>query len=153
MNVYDCPAPEVQAVWVSWTALVPSGTVAHWPLAELTIVLLNVAAAFAGTTTAKPAARRAAASKAGVPPTGASRTAAAPVTARGVAARPSSILVNCRVSDLVGAIDEMEGATPRDLGVHSRLALPGALELLEAFEAMGPATRSHLIGLVRALPA
>jgi transcriptional regulator with XRE-family HTH domain len=61
--------------------------------------------------------------------------------------------LHCRVSDLVGAIDEMEAATSRDLGVHSRLALPGALELLEAFEAMGPATRNHLIGLVRALPA
>jgi transcriptional regulator with XRE-family HTH domain len=61
--------------------------------------------------------------------------------------------LHCRVSDLVGAIDETEGATSRDLGVHSRLALPGALELLEAFEAMGPATRNHLIGLVRALPS
>jgi transcriptional regulator with XRE-family HTH domain len=60
--------------------------------------------------------------------------------------------LHCRVSDLVGAIDEMEGAT-RDLGVHSRLALPGAMELLEAFEAMGPSTRNHLMGLVRALPS
>jgi len=60
--------------------------------------------------------------------------------------------LHCRVSDLVGAIDESEAASTRDLGVHQRLALPGALELLEAFEAMGPATRNHLLGLVRALP-
>ncbi|MEV6643023.1 hypothetical protein [Amycolatopsis sp. NPDC051371] len=56
----DWPAPEVHAVWVSWTALVESGTVAQVPVAGLTIVLVNVAAAFAGTTTAAPATSKAA---------------------------------------------------------------------------------------------
>ncbi len=63
--MYDCAAPEVQAVWVSCTALSPLGTVAQLPLAWLTIVLVKVVAAPAGATTAKPATREATASRTG----------------------------------------------------------------------------------------
>ena len=61
--------------------------------------------------------------------------------------------LNCRVNDLVGVLDGLGGDAPRDLGVHARLALPGALELLEAYEAMAPQARSHLLALLRAFAA
>jgi transcriptional regulator with XRE-family HTH domain len=62
--------------------------------------------------------------------------------------------LKCRVNELVEVLDGMEaidGAGPRDLGVHARLAIPGAMDVLAAYEAMTPQTRAHLAGLMRAL--
>ena len=61
--------------------------------------------------------------------------------------------LSCRVSDLIGVLDETDGAGPRDLADHARMALPGASELLAAYELMPASTRTHLLGLARALAA
>ena len=58
--------------------------------------------------------------------------------------------LHCRVNDL---IDVLAGADdgPQDLALRIRMGLPGALELLEAFEAMSPAMRAPLVEFSRAL--
>jgi transcriptional regulator with XRE-family HTH domain len=61
--------------------------------------------------------------------------------------------LKCRVGDLIAMIEDGQGEGPRDLGVHARLALPGAMELLEAYESMAVSTRNHLLGLIRDLAA
>ena len=61
--------------------------------------------------------------------------------------------LQCRVNDLVGVVDGMDNAAPRELGVHAQLALPGAPDMLAAYEAMPPQARAHLVGLMRALAA
>jgi transcriptional regulator with XRE-family HTH domain len=59
--------------------------------------------------------------------------------------------LQCRVNDLIEVLDGMNERAPGDLGMHARLALPGALEVLTAYEAMTPQNRAHLAGLMRAL--
>ena len=61
-----------------------------------------------------------------------------------------AMALSCRVSDLIGVLDEADVGASADLGVHSRMALPGAHDLLEAYEAMPAGTRAHLVGLARA---
>jgi transcriptional regulator with XRE-family HTH domain len=62
--------------------------------------------------------------------------------------------LHCRVNDLIDVLagaDEAGG--PKDLELRLRMALPGALELLEAFEALSPALRASLVDFSRALAA
>lgn len=54
VNVNDWPAPEPHAARVSCTALFGLGTVAQLPSPALTIVLVNVVAALAGTAPRTP---------------------------------------------------------------------------------------------------
>ena len=61
--------------------------------------------------------------------------------------------LQCRVNDLVGVVDGMDDGPPRELGIHARLALPGAPDMLAAFEAMTPQARTHLVALMRAIVA
>lgn len=61
--------------------------------------------------------------------------------------------LQCRVNDLVDVLDGMNEGESRDLGLHARLALPGALDMLAAYEAMTPQARTHLAALMRAFAA
>jgi transcriptional regulator with XRE-family HTH domain len=58
--------------------------------------------------------------------------------------------LSCRVSELIGVLDGLDEG-PVDAGPHVRMALPGASELLERYEALSQATRNHLLGLMRAM--
>ena len=62
--------------------------------------------------------------------------------------------LHCRVNDLIDVLagaDEAGG--PKELEVRLRMALPGALELLEAFEALSPTLRASMVDFARALAA
>jgi len=61
--------------------------------------------------------------------------------------------LQCRVNDLVDLLDGMNEGESRDLGMTARLSLPGALEMLEAYEGMPPQARTHLTALMRAFAA
>jgi transcriptional regulator with XRE-family HTH domain len=59
--------------------------------------------------------------------------------------------LKCRVVDLMDVLDAPEGQPPADLALLMRMRTPGALELLSAFERLGPDARSSLLGLLRNL--
>jgi transcriptional regulator with XRE-family HTH domain len=58
--------------------------------------------------------------------------------------------LHCRVNDLIDVLAGADGG-PQDLALRIRMGLPGALELLEAFEAMSPSMRAPLVEFSRAL--
>ncbi len=60
--------------------------------------------------------------------------------------------LQCRVNDLVDLLDGMNAGEGADMGM-SALSLPGALDMLEAYEAMTPTARVHLAALMRAFAA
>jgi len=61
--------------------------------------------------------------------------------------------LQCRVNDLVDVLDGMGDGESRDLGMSARLSLPGALDMLAAYEGMTPQARVHLAALMRAFAA
>jgi transcriptional regulator with XRE-family HTH domain len=61
--------------------------------------------------------------------------------------------LHCRVNDLIDVLAGADEGGHRDLGLRLRMGLPGALELLEAFEALSPTLRSSLVEFSRALAA
>jgi transcriptional regulator with XRE-family HTH domain len=61
--------------------------------------------------------------------------------------------LHCRVNDLIDVLAGADEGSPKDLQLRLRMGLPGALELLEAFEALQPALRSALVEFARALAA
>jgi transcriptional regulator with XRE-family HTH domain len=58
--------------------------------------------------------------------------------------------LHCRVGDLIAVLGS-EDSGPQDRALHVRMALPGALDLLEAYEALSPAVRAAMVGLFRTL--
>ena len=61
--------------------------------------------------------------------------------------------LHCRVNDLIDVLAGADEGGPKDLQLRLRMGLPGALELLEAFETLQPALRSALVEFARALAA
>ena len=59
--------------------------------------------------------------------------------------------LHCRVSDLIAVLGGGEDGGSPDLALHVRMNLPGALELLEAYETMTPAVRTATVSLLRAI--
>jgi transcriptional regulator with XRE-family HTH domain len=61
--------------------------------------------------------------------------------------------LRCRVVDLMDVLDSPDRETTTDLDLLTRMRLPGALELLSAYEALPPETRSSLVTFLRAFAA
>jgi transcriptional regulator with XRE-family HTH domain len=61
--------------------------------------------------------------------------------------------LKCRVVDLMDVLDAPDRESTGDLDLLTRMRTPGALELLAAYERMGPEARSSLVQLLRALTA
>jgi transcriptional regulator with XRE-family HTH domain len=59
--------------------------------------------------------------------------------------------LHCRVNDLVSVLGGPEDSGARDVALHVRMNLPGALDLLKAYEALAPAVRVSLVDLCRTL--
>lgn len=61
--------------------------------------------------------------------------------------------LNCRVVDLMDVLDGPERETSEDLDLLARVRLPGAVELLSAYERMAPEARTALVSLLRSMTA
>lgn len=61
--------------------------------------------------------------------------------------------LRCRVVDLLDVLDTPDRETAGDLDMLTRMRLPGALELLTAYESLPAETRSSLVTFLRALAA
>ena len=59
--------------------------------------------------------------------------------------------LQCRVVDLMDVLDAPDRESNNDLDMLSRLRTPGALELLSAYERLGPESRASLVSLLRTL--
>ncbi len=59
--------------------------------------------------------------------------------------------LQCRVVDLMDVLDEPTRETSGEVDVLTRMRTPGAIELLAAFEQLGPEARSSLVSLLRAV--
>lgn len=59
--------------------------------------------------------------------------------------------LKCRVVDLMDVLDGPDRETAGDLDMLTRLRMPGAVELLAAYERMPPEARTSLVGLLRAV--
>lgn len=59
--------------------------------------------------------------------------------------------LKCRVVDLMDVLDGPDRETTGDLDLLTRMRTPGAVELLAAYEQMGPEARTSLVGLLRAV--
>lgn len=59
--------------------------------------------------------------------------------------------LKCRVVDLMDVLDGPDRETAGDLDMLTRLRMPGAVELLAAYEQMPPEARTSLVGLLRAV--
>ena len=59
--------------------------------------------------------------------------------------------LRCRVTDLMDVLDEPDREMGEDLNALSRLRIPGAIELLGAYEQMDPQSRGALVSLMRSL--
>lgn len=58
--------------------------------------------------------------------------------------------LECRVADLLEALDTANPQAPADLDLFSRMRTPGALELLAAYELLPADARSSLLSFLRA---
>lgn len=61
--------------------------------------------------------------------------------------------LRCRVVDLMDVLDTPDRETTGDLDLLTRMRIPGALELLSAFETLPSETRSSLVNFLRSLAA
>ena len=61
--------------------------------------------------------------------------------------------LRCRVTDLMDVLDEPDRELTEDLNALSRLRIPGAIELLGAYERLDPPARGALVSLMRNLTA
>ena len=59
--------------------------------------------------------------------------------------------LQCRVVELLDVLDCSGDARSGDVDILTRMRTPGALELLSAYERMGPDARSSLVSLLRAV--
>jgi transcriptional regulator with XRE-family HTH domain len=59
--------------------------------------------------------------------------------------------LKCRVVDLMDVLDGPDREITGDLDLLTRMRVPGAIELLAAYEQMAPEARSSLVGLLRAV--
>lgn len=59
--------------------------------------------------------------------------------------------LQCRVVELMDVLDEAGSELSGDLDILARMRTPGALDLLSAYERMGPEARSSLVSLLRAV--
>jgi transcriptional regulator with XRE-family HTH domain len=59
--------------------------------------------------------------------------------------------LQCRVVDLMDVLDGPDRDATGDLDLLTRMRTPGAIELLAAYEQMGPEARTSLVGLLRAV--
>lgn len=57
--------------------------------------------------------------------------------------------LRCRVVDLMDVLDAPDRDTPADLDMLSRMRTPGAMELLNAYEALSAESRAALLTLLR----
>jgi transcriptional regulator with XRE-family HTH domain len=60
--------------------------------------------------------------------------------------------LRCRVIDLMDVLDAPDRESPTDIDMLSRMRTPGAMELLNAYEALSPDSRTALLTLLRTLP-
>ncbi|HEY8616536.1 helix-turn-helix transcriptional regulator [Phenylobacterium sp.] len=57
--------------------------------------------------------------------------------------------LQCRVVDLMDVLDQPDREPSGDLDMLSRMRTPGALELLSAYERLGPEARTSLVAFLR----
>jgi transcriptional regulator with XRE-family HTH domain len=59
--------------------------------------------------------------------------------------------LECRVIDLMDVLDGPDRETTGDLDLLTRMRTPGVLELVSAYERLGPEARSSLVSFLRVL--